>query len=339
MELLGDSTADDTREFLGFEIVDIFQQPTAEEQTAYLGDKLTAYADGTSDAALTPEPLQATLNSSYVYQDASGSTGRTEYYAAELTDNPNDVLVYWMESGEVGLQWPLIYKRYTLVWPDDPSLYSHYLRPAATSASDAALTAVQLSADNVPILQFQDPLDFPRAFIDETSRFYTYLDASQPQHRTLLRLSAGTTIAFERIWSSLSSQLVRGTNPAFADVSGVVPMGGRLSALNLDGTGYGQLPAGTYFNGGSYTVEAWVNLASYANWSRLFDFSNGAGGASQMVPGFRTSSWRSRVEPQAMWLGRIMQLDPPSLTGSPPRFSHSTSGVMWPSSSTPHRRL
>jgi len=277
MELLGDSTADDTREFLGFEIVDIFQQPTAEEQTAYLGDKLTAYADGTSDAALTPEPLQATLNSSYVYQDASGSTGRTEYYAAELTDNPNDVLVYWMESGEVGLQWPLIYKRYTLVWPDDPSLYSHYLRPAATSASDAALTAVQLSADNVPILQFQDPLDFPRAFIDETSRFYTYLDASQPQHRTLLRLSAGTTIAFERIWSSLSSQLVRGTNPAFADVSGVVPMGGRLSALNLDGTGYGQLPAGTYFNGGSYTVEAWVNLASYANWSRLFDFSNGAG--------------------------------------------------------------
>src|SRR5436190_17858188 len=47
------------------------------------------------------------------------------------------------------------------------------------------------------------------------------------------------------------------------------------SALNLDGTsGYAQAANGVYFNG-NFTIEAWVFVRSYNNWSRLIDFANG----------------------------------------------------------------
>ena len=45
--------------------------------------------------------------------------------------------------------------------------------------------------------------------------------------------------------------------------------------LSLDGSsGYVDVPDGSYFNG-DFTVEAWVYLRSYNNWSRVFDFGNG----------------------------------------------------------------
>ena len=277
MELLGDTTADGAREFLGYEIVDVFRQPVAQALTNDLGEKIAAYADGSSDADLLPSPLQATLNSPFLYQDSAATSGRTEYFSAALTQNPNDVLVHWLEEGVVGLRWPAIFNRYQQIWPDDPAKYSHYLRPRVETAAEAAETAVQVSANNVPTIQYQDPLDYPRATLDESSRFYTFLDDAQPQHRTLLRLQSGTAIAFERIYSSLSTILQRGNDSQFSDVTGVLPRSGRLSALTLDGTGYGQLPAGTYFNGGSYTIESWVNVTAIGNWARLMDFGNGAG--------------------------------------------------------------
>ena len=272
MELLGDTTASGAREFLGYEIVDVFQQPVAQAVTAELGEKIAAYANGQSDADLVPSPVQATLNTTLLYTDSSGTSGRTEYYAAAETKNPNDVLVHWLEAGIVGLRWPLVFNRYQQVWPDDPAKYSHYLRPLVATVTNAALTAVQLSANNAPAIQYQDTLDYPRATLDESARFYTFLDASQSTHRTLLRFNSGTTVAFERVLSTLSTNLFRGT---IADAKGVIPRGGQTSALVLDGTGYGQLPSGVYFNGGSYTVESWVNVTELRAYARLMDFGNG----------------------------------------------------------------
>ena len=278
MELLGDTTPSGNRQFLGYEIVDVFRQPVSQPLTNELGEKITAYPNNQpSDAALEPSPLQVSLSGSFLYQDASGNSGRTEYYSAALTQNPNDVLVHWLEAGVMGLRWPSIYNRYQQVWPDDPAKYSQYLRPVVATTTEAAQTAVQLSANNVPAIQYQDALDYPRGFLDESSRFYTFLDTNQPSHRALLLFNSGTTVAFERVLSTLSTTLLRGTNAAFADVRGVLPRGAQSSALTLDGTGWGQLPSGVYFNGGSYTVESWVNVSAIGNWARLIDFGNGPG--------------------------------------------------------------
>ena len=48
-------------------------------------------------------------------------------------------------------------------------------------------------------------------------------------------------------------------------------------ALQFNGTnGYIDVPDGVYFTGGDFTVSAWVRVAAYNSWSRLFDFGNGA---------------------------------------------------------------
>ncbi|MEN9576546.1 MAG: hypothetical protein RL514_4401 [Verrucomicrobiota bacterium] len=273
MELLGDTTASGAREFLGYEIVDVFREPFAESLTTELGEKTAAYANGQSDAELVALPVSNRTGTEFLFAEASGSSGRIEYYAVVETQNPNDVLVHWLEAGVLGLRWPLLFNRYQQVWPEEPAKYSHYLRPLAATFSEAALTAVQLSGTNVPFLQYQDPLDYVRGVLDINSRFYTLLDETQPTHRALLRFQSGAKVAFERVLSSLSTNLFRGT---IADAQGVLPRTGRSSALVLDGTGYGQLPSGVYFNGGSYTVEAWVNVASLPAGARLFDFGNGS---------------------------------------------------------------
>ena len=50
------------------------------------------------------------------------------------------------------------------------------------------------------------------------------------------------------------------------------------NALSFDGSDdYISLPQGVYFEDNTFTVEAWVYVRGYNDWSRLFDFGNGAG--------------------------------------------------------------
>src|SRR5207302_346337 len=73
--------------------------------------------------------------------------------------------------------------------------------------SEASQTAVALPSANVPTLDYQDPLDRPRARITAEFKFYSFLDPSVPVHRALVRLSSGDQIAFERIMSWLDVNL------------------------------------------------------------------------------------------------------------------------------------
>jgi len=66
---------------------------------------------------------------------------------------------------------------------------------------------VSLSSDNVPTIEYQDPLDVPRAKLTGDFEFYTFLTPAYPAHRTLLLFSSGENIAFERVFSWLDSNL------------------------------------------------------------------------------------------------------------------------------------
>ena len=48
-------------------------------------------------------------------------------------------------------------------------------------------------------------------------------------------------------------------------------------ALSLTGSSaqYVSVPTAVWFNGGPFTIEAWVNPRSFATWSRIMDFSPG----------------------------------------------------------------
>jgi sugar lactone lactonase YvrE len=70
-------------------------------------------------------------------------------------------------------------------------------------------------------------------------------------------------------WFVLSSLLVLSGPVALAQSAGPG------SAVNLDGaSGYAQVTNGVWFSG-DFTIEGWVYVRSYNNWSRLMDFGNG----------------------------------------------------------------
>ena len=103
--------------------------------------------------------------------------------------------------------------RYRQIWPADETRYSHYLRPFVVSDEEAQLTAVPLPTENVPVIEYQDAFDVPRASLTADFRFYTFLDPAFPAHRTLLRFTSGGDVAFERVFSWLSDSL-KNTNLA-----------------------------------------------------------------------------------------------------------------------------
>ncbi len=207
VELLGDPIVGRAaRQHLGFEIVDIFQQPTPLDVMTELGEKLTPYSDR-DDNGLVAEPiLQAGLQQ-FTYQQAEPGATKATYYGVRETVNLNDVLVHWTEAGVEGLRWPSIYSRYKLAWPVAVEKYSHYLRPLAATKAEARLTAIPLPTDNAPIIQYQDALDRPRGELTEKFEYFTWLDRTYPAHRGLLRFTSGNNVAFERVFSWLDVNL------------------------------------------------------------------------------------------------------------------------------------
>jgi hypothetical protein len=285
VELLGQATPEDGASVsLGFEIVDVFQSPTPVDITNYLGEVLTAYQGGTDGSGLYPAPIvNATETSFYYEQDVPGSTTPT-LYADRATVNLNDFEAYWLITGVAGLQWPYLFDRYHLVWPSDPAMYSFYLRPPVGSEVEAELTGVQLPPAEAPTIDYQDPLDQPRATLTPSDWFYTWLTPDYPAERALLRFNSGNNVSFERVFSLLDAALetnyffagsvatnLTGWNPTtlafdFSSAS-VVPyvvtntvnVGDRISAPagELGGTGaywagYIDQTNGTSFNPGAY---------------------------------------------------------------------------------------
>jgi hypothetical protein len=211
VELLGNTREDGkSRYHLGFEVVDVRREANPDDVAVELGDRLKAYADGRSDALLTPDPLPSQTGQTFAFRHEAESA-RPQFYATRETKNVNDFLVYWMEAGVAGLLWPAEFARYHLQWPTLTERYSHFIRPLAATDEQARQTAVQLPTENAPVIEFQDEFDQPRAKLTEDFKFYTLLEPAYPAHRTLIRLNSGDKISFERVFSWLDQNL-RATN-------------------------------------------------------------------------------------------------------------------------------
>ena len=209
VELLGDTRPDGrTKQHLGFEIVDVIKQPNPAEVTTELGEQLRAFADpAQNDSALFPDPILRFGTDSFTYEQAIVGTDRRRFFALRETVNQNDVLFHWLQEGVQNIRWPARYVRYRQVWPSDVSRYSHYVRPLVGTEAEAQLTAVPLPNENVPVIEYQDAFDRPRAKLTEQFALYTFLDATVPAHRTLLRFTAGSNVRFERVFSWLDVNL------------------------------------------------------------------------------------------------------------------------------------
>lgn len=212
LELLGNSVANNVREHLGYELVDVTREPAVEDMTVELGERLTAYANNfPSDANLRPSPILNLNGPNYVYQRFLGTEGASELYATRATPELNSSKAHWLEQGIAGLWWPARFVRYRQVWPGDVAKYSHYVRPTVTDEPSAQATAVTVPVENSPTIEYEDPTDAIRSKFTPDLKFYTYLDANYPALRTLIRYTSGDRVAFERVFSWLDVNL-RTTN-------------------------------------------------------------------------------------------------------------------------------
>ncbi len=207
VELLGDRHSDGvTYDQLGTEIVDVFKQVNPADQAIELGERITPPGSGLIEE-LFPEPVQQGIGTSFAFQQNVAGSEAIELYATRKTANLNDYMVHWLEEGEAGIKWPKLFGRYHLDWPSDVGRYSHYMRPIVATEAEAQATAVVLSTKNVPILEYQDPLDRPRAKLTAEFKFYTFLEPTYPAHRALLRFTSDQNVAFERVFSWLGQDL------------------------------------------------------------------------------------------------------------------------------------
>ena len=236
VELLGDLRSDgQTYVQLGFEIVDITKQALPSDTLVEIGERIVPPGDGSLDT-LYPQELSTGLNGRFSFQHSTAGAKAIELYAIKETQNLNDYMVHWLEEGVAGLRWPKLLGRYQLAWPTDVSRYSHYVRPPAATEDEAVKTAVQLNTSNAPTIQYQDPLDRPRAKLTADFKFYTWLDSQYPVHRSLLRYSAGDRIGFERVFSWLDSAL-RTTNFVGGQIAGAAQnIATNLAAWNPAGS-------------------------------------------------------------------------------------------------------
>jgi hypothetical protein len=220
VEILGEQVPGTTRRVHeGFEIVDVIQQPELIDVTVELGNLVTPYP-GQDDPALQPRRQVGNIDGNGVTDtpllEVGDGSGRTRFYsAAERTPAGRRPFLHWLAEGEGELLWPRAYTRYTLVWPDSSSEYSHYARPVIPPGADpvkhAKNTAVQLPLSEAPFIQYQDsPLpstDGRRAEMTADFKFYTVVTDSQPVHRTLIRFGSGSDIRFERVFSWRETEL------------------------------------------------------------------------------------------------------------------------------------
>ncbi|MEN9676596.1 MAG: hypothetical protein RIS76_2492, partial [Verrucomicrobiota bacterium] len=210
VELLGESRGDGTLRYLGNEIVDVYQQVAPRDLVAELGEKIDTGENAARNLELNPEPLAAASTvDPFLLPNAVSGSDRVEYYAAKETLNVNDVLVHWTEAGVEGLRWPSVYSRYQLIWPNQISRYSQFVRPLVATEAEAMETAVPLPTENAPSIQYQDKdrQGRIRAKLTDSFAFYSFLDPALPAHRSLLLYRSGEQIAFERVFSWLDESL------------------------------------------------------------------------------------------------------------------------------------
>ncbi len=155
MEYLGNPKGDGTNELKGYEIVNVVKEAAPQTRVVELGEKVghLPAVDDDGDAVelsakiiagqgLTGDPYLHTheaLGKRTLYAIRETLPGAT--VAGQLQQIGNEVLVYWMESAVLDLEWPKQYLGYVFQWPNTIEKYSVYARPdAAAPASVQSVT-------------------------------------------------------------------------------------------------------------------------------------------------------------------------------------------------------
>ena len=213
VEFLGAIQSDGvSRQFLGYEIVEVVKEVVPRTERVSIGDELPPI---NGESGLVPAVIAGTADGdgrgAFLHQAVAqgANTGfrlfairvTTPLYSAGVEIPSNEVLMYWQQAGDLGLLWPKYYAGYILSWPADRALYSIYAR----SLDPSTATSVVLNSADSPMLVYQDDPTRAHATVSQDFRFSTTVTAAAPVGRSLIRYTNGNHIWFERVYSELDT--------------------------------------------------------------------------------------------------------------------------------------
>ena len=256
-----------TREQLGYEIINLVNEERPITLRADIGE-VVAPPDGDPALSATITAGRSGTGTPFLHEHISlGGTKRVLYAIRQtapgvLVDGieqqvGNEVLIFWLERGELSIAWPKFYTGYLQDWPASLDKYSIYARPDAGTADGAQAsleTAVALASANNPALVYQDDPTSQQAKLAPGNLFRTDLTASDPTNRALLRFSKDEDIWFERVFSRLDATFdTRQLTATFDAVTGLFTTGftgiGNISLVDPND------PTHAYVEGVDYSVN------------------------------------------------------------------------------------
>ncbi len=256
IELLGALKSDGvSREFLGYEIVEVAKETRSSTERIHIGDELLPI---NNESALVARVVAGVTNvdgqGAFLHQHFNQGTSTSRLFAIRKTTPlfsagvelpSNEVLLYWLDPGDLGLLWPKYYAGYIFDWPADKALFSVYAR----SGDPSAATAIQLNSADSPSLVYQDDPSRLHASLTNNFQFSTTVTTGAPVGRSLIRYTNGNTVWFERVYSQLDT-----TFPGFTGTPISVDVGQRiLPPAGADThVGYIRQASGTAFNPNAY---------------------------------------------------------------------------------------
>jgi hypothetical protein len=218
-------------EFLGADIVEIRRSADVKTIVTPLGEQLRPREGPRENGDDQMSPVLPTLatvvTSKPVYGTFLRPDGITDYFAERENLNPDNMILYWMETADAALHsvssgaiagldisWPVLKRSYLHLWPDSPAVYEPV--NVTQTGADAAL-GPKFEAISLPSLVFQDdPAELEAEIDGATQRLLVNFTASSPdrRNRSLLKFNSVAGAQYVRLW--IESEEALGS-PAVAD--------------------------------------------------------------------------------------------------------------------------
>jgi hypothetical protein len=212
VEYLGAEISPGRNIFLGADVVEVVKAATTEATEVELGQQVVPH---TGETGLNPAPSLVSGSSSKfpLYATRSLSNGQLVYFAERENLNPDEVLFYWMERADAGIdllpegqapglsiEWPKYRNGYRFVWP---ASYSSYAFVTTDPAGSTSANGLVFDADPLPEVVFQDDPNQEESTLDTTSQRLqvNFGNSTDGLNRTLLKFSIGNQVWYQAIYT------------------------------------------------------------------------------------------------------------------------------------------
>ena len=217
VEYLGAEISPGRNVFLGADVVEVVKAATTEATEVELGQQVVPH---TREPGLNPAPsLVSGSNSKFpLYATRSLSNGQLVYFAERENLNPDEVLFYWMERADAGIdllpagqapglsiEWPKYKNGYRFVWPTG---YASYAFVTTDPAGSTSANGLVFDSDPLPEVVFQDDPNQEESSLDTTSQRFqvNFGNSTDGLNRTLLKFSIGNQVWYQPVYTQAENR-------------------------------------------------------------------------------------------------------------------------------------